>query len=90
MSTYEIPGIGRIYSERVGKRAVKICAEIAEYTRICLTMEMEPLKQGIEQEIENLFTKYESILVEGFVKGLTYVATMIDVERRAGTSLVYM
>lgn len=90
MPSYEIPGVGRIYSERVGQRSVRICAEIVEYVRICLTMDMEPLKQGIEKEVEMLFTKYETILVEGFVKGLSYVASMIEMERRASTSTIYM
>lgn len=90
MVEYTIPGVGRIYTEKIGSRSVRVCAEIADYTRICLTMEVEPLREGIEKEIEEMFSKYESILVNGFVSGLSYVATMIDIERKADKSNIYM
>ncbi len=90
MSSYEVPGIGRIYSEKIGQRSVRVCAEIADYVKICLTMDMEPLKQEAENEIEKLFTKYEAILVEGFIKGLTYVGTLIEIEKKSRTSIIYM
>lgn len=90
MASYEIPGIGRIYSEKLSERSVKVCAEVMEFIKICLTMEMEPIKSGIEKEVEELFKKYEAILVDGFVKGLIYVATMIDVEKKVERSSIYM
>lgn len=90
MAEYVIPGVGKIVSEKLSDRSVKVCVEIADYTRICLTMEVEPLREGIEKEVEEMFRKYESILINGFVTGLTYVATMIDIERKAEKSNIYM
>jgi len=90
MASYEIPGVGRIYTEDLGKRSTRVCAEIADYMKICLTMDVEPLKEGIDKEVEEVFQKYKSILVNGFVQGLTYVATMIEVEARAGKSPMFM
>lgn len=90
MTLYEIPGVGRIYSEKLSDRSTKVCAEIAEFARICLAVELEPMKSGIEKEIEEMFKKYESILIDGFVKGLAYVAMMIDIERRSEESPIYM
>jgi hypothetical protein len=53
-------------------------------------MEIEPLREGIEKEIEEMFSKYESILVNGFITGLSYVATLIDIERKTEKSNIYM
>ena len=90
MEVYEVPGIGRVYSEKLNNRSARICAEIAEYARLCLTLEIEPMREGIEREIEEVFKKYENVIVSGFVKGLSYVATLIEMERRATSSPIYM
>jgi phosphate uptake regulator len=90
ISEYVIPGVGKIVTEKLSNRSIKVCAEIADYSRICLTLEVEPLREGIEKEIEEMFSKYESMLINGFIAGLSYVATLMDIERRAEKSNIYM
>lgn len=90
MKSFDIQGIGRVTIEEIGSSSAKICAEIANYVEVCITLELKPLSIEAEKIINDLFKKYESIVLEGFIRGLQNVVTLIEVEDRVGKSINYM
>ena len=86
----EIKDIGKVYVIDLGDKATKICANIADYTEICLTLEMRALRSEAEKNVMEYFKKYKEMLIQGFINGLKYIATLISVEAKAEKSVMYM
>jgi adenylate kinase len=80
---------GKVTVVELGSNTTKICANIVNYTEVCLTLEVKPLVQEAEKIIKELFEKYKKIVIEGFIKGLQYAVTMAEVEEKAEKSVVY-
>jgi adenylate kinase len=80
---------GKVTVVELGSNTTKICANIVNYTEVCLTLEVKPLTQEAEKIVKELFEKYRKIVIDGFVKGLQYAMTMVEVEKRAEKSIVY-
>ncbi|MCC6056159.1 MAG: hypothetical protein LM583_05735 [Desulfurococcaceae archaeon] len=92
MSSSEVIDLGefgKVTVVELGSNTTKICANIVNYTEVCLTLEVKPLVQEAEKIIKELFEKYKKIVIEGFIKGLQYAVTMAEVEEKAEKSVVY-
>lgn len=92
MSSSEVIDLGefgKVTVVELGSNTTKICANIVNYTEVCLTLEVKPLVQEAEKIIKELFEKYRKIVIEGFIKGLQYAVTMAEVEEKAEKSVVY-
>lgn len=90
MKSFDIPGIGKVTVEEVGTTSARVCADIADYVEVCVVLELKPLRSDAEKVVNELFRKYEGIVVEGFVKGLQNVVALIEAENRASRSINYM
>ncbi|MEL9940626.1 MAG: hypothetical protein QW348_02385 [Ignisphaera sp.] len=90
MKSFDIPGIGKVTVEEVSTTSARVCADIADYVEVCIVLELKPLRSDAEKVVNELFRKYEGIVVEGFVKGLQNVVALIEAENRASRSINYM
>ena len=81
--------LGKVMVVELGNNVAKICANIANYTEVCLTLEVKALNQEAEKIIRELYEKYKRIVVEGFIKGLQFAFTFAEVEKKSEHSVIY-
>ncbi|GEM_PF-2383868 len=80
---------GKVTVVELSSSSAKVCANIANYTEVCLTLEVKPLTQSAESVVKELFERYKRIVIDGFVRGIQYVATIAEVEEKAEKSVMY-
>jgi hypothetical protein len=80
---------GKVTVVELSSSSAKICANIANYTEVCLTLEVKPLTQSAEVVVKELCERYKKIVIDGFVKGIQYAATIAEVEEKSGKSVMY-
>jgi hypothetical protein len=81
--------LGKVMVTELGDNAARICANIANYTEVCLTLEVKALNQEAEKIIRELYEKYKKVVIEGFIKGLHFAFTFAEVEKKAERSVIY-